>query len=54
MYDADRGLYCYIIIPFNLKNVRAIYQHLINGMFSKHVDKIWMYTLMICWSRVQS
>lgn len=31
----DRGLYCYKVILFGLKNTGATYQHLVNKMFAK-------------------
>ena len=35
----DRGLYCYKVMPFGLKNVRATYQRLVNGMFKDLIVK---------------
>ena len=34
-FITERGLYCYKVMPFKLKNVRATYQRLINQMFAK-------------------
>ena len=35
----DRGLYCYKVMSFGLKNVEATYQRLINRMFNKFIGK---------------
>jgi len=34
------GLYCYTVIPFGLKNVRATYQRAMNTIFHEHICKI--------------
>jgi len=36
-FVTDRGLYCYKVMPFGLKNVGATYQHLVNKMFAKQI-----------------
>ncbi|XP_022883423.1 uncharacterized protein LOC111400228 [Olea europaea var. sylvestris] len=36
----DRGLYCYKVMPFGLKNARATYQRLVNMMFFELIGKI--------------
>jgi len=33
------GLYCYTVMLFGLKNVRATYQRAINSIFHKHIRK---------------
>ena len=38
-FITERGMYCYKVMPFDLKNARAIYQRLINQMFSEHIGK---------------
>ena len=35
----SQGLYCYKVIPFGLKNAGAIYQRLVNKMFSRQIGK---------------
>ena len=34
-FITDRGLYCYRVIPFGLKNARATYQRLVNKIFAE-------------------
>jgi len=31
----DRGIYCYIVMPFGLKNAGVTYQRLVNEMFAE-------------------
>ena len=35
----DRGLYCYKVMSFHLKNAGATYQHLVNMMFKEQIGK---------------
>lgn len=34
-----KGLYCYNVMPFGLKNVVAIYQRLVNKIFARHIER---------------
>ena len=36
----ERGFYCYEVMLFGLKNVRATYQRLVNKMFKEEIGKI--------------
>ena len=38
-FITERGLSCYEVMPFGLKNAGAMYQRLINRMFNKHIGK---------------
>ena len=33
------GLYCYIVMPFELKNAKVIYQRSMNAIFHKYIRK---------------
>ena len=36
-FITDRGIYCYKVMHFGLKNVRATYQRLVNAMFANQI-----------------
>ncbi|KAM1419555.1 hypothetical protein ACFXTO_023085 [Malus domestica] len=38
-FTTDRGLYCYKVMPFGLKNAGATYQRLVNSMFTEQIGK---------------
>ena len=35
----SQGLYCYRVMPFELKNAEATYQRLVNQMFKKQIGR---------------
>ncbi|KAM1039855.1 hypothetical protein ACFX2C_029204 [Malus domestica] len=39
VFTTDRGLYCYKVMPFGLKNAGATYQRLVNSMFTEQIGK---------------
>ncbi|KAM2536746.1 hypothetical protein TB1_022157 [Malus domestica] len=38
-FTIDKGLYCYKVMPFSLKNAGATYQRLVNSMFAEQIGK---------------
>ena len=38
-FIAERGLYCYRVMPFGLKNAGATYQRLVNKMFKRQIGR---------------
>jgi hypothetical protein len=38
-FITDRGLYCYKVMPFGLKNAGATYQRLVNAMFKNQIGR---------------
>ncbi|KAM2479646.1 hypothetical protein TB2_003286 [Malus domestica] len=38
-FTTDRGLYCYKVMPFDLKNAGATCQRLVNSMFTEQIGK---------------
>lgn len=49
-FITDKGLYCYNVMPFGLKNVGATYQRLVNRILAKNtLVASWKCMSMICW-----
>ena len=38
-FVTSQGLFCYKVMPFGLKNVRATYQRLMNKMFAYQIGR---------------
>ena len=38
-FITSQGLYCYKVMPFELKNARATYQRLVNKMFNRQIGR---------------
>lgn len=49
-FTIDRGLYCYKVTSFGLKNASTTYQYLMNKMFADHIRKtleVYMDSILI-------
>ena len=38
-FMTSRGIYCYKVMPFGLKNARSIYERLVNMMFADLIGR---------------
>ena len=38
-FVTSQGLFCYKVMPFGLKNIRATYQRLMNKMFTHQIGR---------------
>ena len=38
-FITNKGIYCYKVMPFSLKNVRATYQQLVNKIFKIQIGQ---------------
>ena len=38
-FMTSRGIYCYKVMPFSLKNARSTYQRLVNMMFADQIGR---------------
>ena len=38
-FTTHLGVYCYTVMPFNLKNTGATYQRAMNAIFHEHIRK---------------
>jgi len=49
-FHTHKGLFCYKVVPFGLKNVVATYHRAMQTIFDNMLYKQWSAMLMICWS----
>lgn len=45
-FRAAEGIYCYIMMPFRLKNAGATYQRMVSSIFMDQIDRTWKVILM--------
>ena len=48
-FVTDKGIYCYKVISFDLKNIGATYQWLVNKIFKAQIGKTQKFIWMTCW-----
>ncbi|XP_016652592.1 PREDICTED: uncharacterized protein LOC107881971 [Prunus mume] len=46
-FITDRGLYCYKVVPFSLKNAGAMYQRLVNSIFAPLIGNTMEYRMRL-------
>ena len=39
LFVTNQGLFCYKVMPFRVQNARAIYQRLMNKMFTHQIER---------------
>jgi len=47
----NRGLYYYKVMPFRLKNARAMYQRLVHAIFKQQIRRNVIVSMDECWSK---
>jgi hypothetical protein len=49
VFITPKGIFCYQVMLFGLKNVGSTYQRLVTKMFSNRLERSWRSTLTTWW-----